>query len=744
MSAQPGSARHLLDYWAVLRRRRGVIALSVATVTLATLVGSFLATPLYRSTVTLQIERQSPDILKVRDVASIDYSFAAYTDFYQTQYKILSSDAVARTVVERLGLTAHPRFQAGDGKPGLYANLRGLLPGALPARPRDPVEVAANRLKEKLEIAPVRNSHLVEVSWVAPEPKLAADVANAVVDSYVEFNIQSSYQTSDQAREFLVNQIATLRKEIAAQESLLQGYGETKHIVSADDESNITMKALSDIAAKRTLAETVLAEKEARFKAVRDTPASALPETVSSELIARLKQEVAQYEAEYSEKAKQFKDDWPGMQQLRSKMDQARAGLDAETEAIGANVRRAAEADYRQALEAVRGLSALLDRQQDAAQSLKRDAVEFKSLQSDVQKKRETLNALMTRQNEMALTSRLKDLDATSSNIRIVDHARPAAFPFRPDRKLNLLVGLVFGLTAGIALALMLDYLDNTIVSAAEIDRVVALPVLAVVPHHAGPAAPSRLRPRAEPVAAETIDMVAHRDRKASSSEAYRALRTALLLSNPGHPPREIMVTSALPDEGKSSTAINLAIVLAQMSRRVLLVDADLRRPRLHRAFRMDGTTGLSTLLSGLATDPKALVRGTPVSGLDVLPSGPVPPNPSELLDSPTFAELGNRLVASGYDHVIYDSPPALAVADPVIVASVVEVTVVVARAGRTPRESLRLAVETLSQGGRRPIGIVLNDFDARRHGYTTYGYYERYDRKDGTDGSAAGRAAGA
>lgn len=727
MDATP-RARELLDYWEVLKRRRGVIYLCVASVVLATLIGSFLVTPLYRSTVTAQIERQNPDILSVRDVGAVDYSFAAYGDFFQTQYKILASDAVARKTVERLGLVSHPLFAIGDSAPSLYGRLRALLPGTIAKVPTDPVDLAATLVLAGLEISPVRNSHLVQVSWVSPDPMLSAQIANAVVDAYIAFSLEAGYTTSDQASEFLVDQVAGLKREIAELETKLQGYGESKRIVSADDEGNITMKALSDIAAKRTQARTVLAAKEATYNAVTATPASALPEVQRSELISRLKQEYATYEAEYSEKSKLFKDEWPGMQQLRSKMEQARTRLDVEIEEIGANVRRAAEGEYRQAVLEVRGLSQLLDDQQGAAQTLKRDAVEFKSLQSDVQKRRETLNALMTRQNEITLTTRLKDLDATSSNIRVVDRARPATAPFRPNKKLNLALGLIVGLGLGVAAALFLDSIDNTIASPAEIGRLVGLPVLAVVPHHGGAA--GRAGRRHEPALAETVDLVAHRDRNAPTSEAYRELRTAILLSNPGHPPRQIMVTSAIPEDGKSSTAMNLAVVLAQAGRKVLLVDADLRRPRLHKVFGVDGARGLSVYLSGLETDPLALTQRTAIEGLDVLVSGPVPPDPSELLDSQTFAAMGPLFLAGGYDHIVYDTPPALAVADPVIVSSVVEATILVAREGRTPRESLQRAVSKFTQAGTRPIGVVLNDLAASRHGYGTYGYYGRSENR--------------
>ena len=728
-----GRTRHLLDYWAIVRRRRGIVVLCVVTVTVAALVGSFLATPLYRSTATLQIERQKPDILSVREIAAVDYSWAAYSDFYQTQYRILSSDAVARRTVERLGLVSHPSFAAGASSPGLYARLRAMLPGTAVKVEQDPVAIAAAGVLGGLEISPIRNSHLVQVSWVAPDPMLAAEIANALVDAYIGFNIESAHTTSDQASEFLVGQVGNLKREIAALEDQLQGYGEAKQIVSVDDDSNITLKALSDVAARRTLAQTVLAEKEAAYRAALATPSSALRQVLESDLIARLKEELAGLEAAYSEKSRLFKDDWPGMQQLRSKLDQSRERLAAETEDIGTNVRRSAESAYRQAQEEVRALTTLLAGQEGQAQVLKRNAVEFKNLQSEVQKKRETLAALMARQNEMALTTRLADLDATSSNIRVVDRARPSPAPFRPNKKLNLMLALAIGLGLGIGAALFLDYLDNTIGGPAEIERVVRLPVLAVVPHYKGA---SR---GAGPDLAPTVDLVAHRERGTAASEAYRELRTAILLSSPGHPPRQLMVTSALPEDGKSSTAINLAVVLAQSGRRVLLVDADLRRPRLHRVFGQDERRGLSTILSGLEEDPLKLVRPTSVAQLDLLVSGPVPPNPSELLDSPVFVETGRQLLAGGYDHVVYDSPPALAVADPVIIASAVGTAVIVARAGRTPRESLKRAVEKFAQAGVKPIGVVLNDLEPGRHGYASYyGTYTRDGAGDENERHAA------
>ncbi len=726
---EPPARAHVLERLQVLRRRRFVVCLCLSAVALVALVGSYLQVPLYRATATLQIERQTPDILSMGDIARVDYNWAAYSDFYQTQYKILESEAVARASAQRLDLASHPEFAVEPAAPSLLSRLRALLPGeSAPSREPDPTLVAARQVLSRLEVAPVRNSHLVKLSWVSSDPLLAAQVANAVADAYIQFNMELQYTTSDQASEFLSDQTGTLKKEINQIEESLQRYGESKRIVSIDDASNITLKALSDVAARRTEAQTQLARTEAAYRAILSSSPEALPDVLHSSLIERLKAEYGAYEAQYSEKSSVFKPEWPEMLTIASKMSQARERLDIEIASIARQVTLAAETDYRKALHEVENLDALLRRQEDAAQHLKRDAVEFANLQSEVRKKRETLNTLIARQNEMALATRLKDIQATSSNVRVVDPARAPEAPFRPNKKLNLLLGLVLGLGLGVSAAFLLDHLDNTVRSPAEIPGIVSFPTLATIPRHRPAAAPLGRARRSTVVSSEPVDLVAHRDGRAGASEAYRELRTALLLSNPGRPPRTILVTSALPEEGKSATALNLAVVLAQLGRKVLLVDTDLRRPRLHRVFDLPHDRGVSTYLSGLEADPLSLSLPTGVEHLEIVPSGPIPPNPSELLNSSTFVEMTTRYLDAGYDHVVFDSPPALAVSDPVIIGSVVEAVLLVARAGRTPRPSLRLAASKFEGAGIRPIGIVLNDLDAEGAGSHYYRYYGGYE----------------
>jgi len=706
-SSEGTEPNELQHYWRILVRRRWAVYLAVLTFGLISLVSSFVATPLYKATTTIQIEHSQPDILDMRE-ARTEF-WAAFDHFYQTQYEIIASQPVARLAAERLALTSHKDFSPEPGKPGLLARLKSYIPRkSRPRVEREPLDVAAERLRARLEVLPVNYSFLVDIAWVHEDPHFAAKVVNEIADAYIHVSLRSHLSTSKQGREFLGGQIIVLRKEIAVMEERLLEYAEEKNILSIDQSDNVTLQALQDFAEELTVAETALARAEAARQSANATAPQSLPEVMRSDLIGRLRAEYAMYEAEYSEKSRVFGDDWPGMQTLQSRLDQSRDRLEMESDHIAGQVRASREAEHLRAADEVRGLRALLSNKREAAQRLKRDAVEFASLQSEAGKKRETLDALLRRQNEMELSTRLILADTTSSNVTVIEKAKAPTVPFRPRTKLNLVVGLLLGLTLGPALALFLDYLDNTVTSAQELESLLSVPVLAAIPQH-GTQDTSLVRVRRKPAAVESIDLIAHQEARAVTSEAYRSLRTSILLSNPGRPPRRILLTSAVPEEGKTATALNLGIVLAQLGRRVVLVDTDLRRPRLHTALKAENRVGASTYLSGLERDPTRLVQPTSVEHLYFIPSGPIPPNPSELLNSPVFSRMGDELLEQEFDHIIFDSPPVLSVSDPVIVAAVTDTCIVVARAGSTPRQSIRAAVERLAQAGGGPLGVVLN-----------------------------------
>jgi capsular exopolysaccharide synthesis family protein len=716
------------EYWRVLLHRRWAVYLAVVTVCLTVLITSFLTTPLYRATVVLQIERQTPNILTFRDLSRIDNSWIAYSDFYQTQYQIMASTPVARLAVEQLGLDSHPAFNPEEIEPGLWQRFRGLFPKKGTTATPDAKEMASAAILGSLEVSPISNSHLVHLSIVDPDPQLAADIANAMAGAYTAHSIQTQSTTAATAQEFLVDQIVNLKQSIAEHEHELREYGRQTGILTIEDAENLQLQALREVALREATVATGRAEAEARYRTVQGMAPDALPEVLQSELVGRMREEYARYEAEYTQNSRRFKDDWPGMQTLKSKLEQAQRRLQMEIDQLAKQVRATAESAYHQALEEERNLAVLWAEKEAEAQQLKTDAIEYATLQGDVDKMRETLSRLIRRQNEMDVSEELLDLDpeSNSTNIRVMEAAKPPLAPFKPRTKLNLVLGCVLGLLLGVGMALFLDYLDNTVKSALDLEHVVDYPLLTSVPLHG--AAIGRLqRVRRRPLIVDpedNFDLIAHIDPSCPATEAYRELRTALQLSSPGEPPRQIVVTSALPGEGKSATTLNLAIVLSQLGKRVLIIDTDLRRPRLHLALGVPSCQGASTYLSGMEQLASRLVLRTDIPNLDLLPSGPVPPNPSELLNSPRFRQMGDELLSQGYSHLIYDSPPVLSVSDSLILANAVDTAILVVRASETPRQSLKIGADRLASASTGPIGLVLNGVELGSRDYAYRSYY--------------------
>jgi len=722
----PGSRHeaHLSDYWHVIVRRRYVVALCAAAVLAGAAIVTFRTTPIYRASATVLIERIDPNIMKFQEVMTFDPSYLSYQDYYQTQYRLLESRAVAQRVVRELRLASDPVFLVKKD-PGILSRLWTGLTASLRRRPgggdpNDPQAPYVDAVLGGLRVEPVKNSHLVSVGFVSPSPELAAKIANGVSEAFIDFGMETRVGTSENAGDFLTEQIATLRTDVADLEHRLQQYGESKEIIPTSGETNTTVTALEDLQRSYSAAQADRAEKEGAWTALRTTPDSAVTQVIQSPLIEKLTSETASLERDQAEMARRFKPEWPALERLTSKLEQSRKRLDEETSLMATSARKSAEGAYRAALERERNLQGMLDSQKHVAMKLSVDSIEYTNLRNEVTKKRETLNELLKRQSEITLSSHLKD--TRQSNTRVIDPATIPRDPYRPNKKVNLMLGLMTGLALGAGLAFAIEYLDNTVKSAEEIRRYTGYAAIGIIPEHTA-SGPRPMR-KGAPLPEMNADLVTHEDPRSQLAEAYKELRTATLLASPDQPPRTILVTSCLPQEGKSQTSLNLGIALAQAGKRVLLVDADLRRPRLHKALGVDNERGISTYLSG-NSPVKPLIRTTGVPGLDVLTSGPIPPNPSELLGSRNFLALVQEFAESGgYDHLIFDSPPLLSVADPIVVATVLDGTILVVQSGQTPRDALMRGAGKLHQANVKVLGAVLNSVT---DGDRSYYYRSRY-----------------
>jgi len=737
---QPGSL-HLRDYGRVLTERRSVVITCLVLVVAFTALFSFLAVPQYQATTTIQIEQKAPEALTFGEGAS--YNYGDYQDFYQTQYKVLQSRSVLRLAAERLDLPNRPEFASRKGSPlgRLYKWGMNLVSfdssGTADAGPKDPWRGPINFMADGLTVDPVRNSKLVRLSFVDRDKQFCADAANSIAAAYEEFNTDTRFTTSSQAREFLTKQVARLQSEIASEQGKLQDYGSEKEILAlSNGTQDISEKALGDMNSKYVEAKGRLALAQARHEAAAKGATDSLPEVLVSPLIADLKKQYAQLEREHSQMAERFKQDWPPLQQLQQELDSAKERLSIETEAIATQVRSVAKADYAKVKDEVEFLGRQVDSEKGEVQRVGRDAIEYASLKAGIETKRKILTDLLTRQSDNETTRALKDTPA--SNMRIIDRAEVPRAPFKPDIVLNILLSIVFGLGLGAGAALLLNYLDNTVKNELDIQRYAAVPALGFIPLYQ----PLRVVGAEEPAATSqyAADVACHADAHSSFAEAFKSLRTAFLMASPERAPRHVVITSCEALEGKSTVATNLAIALTQLGRRIVIVDADLRRPRVHKVLGIPNDLGLSSFLSGNA-EVGEILQESGIPDLLVVTSGPLPPNPSELLASKALDTFLEKLDELGtFDHVFFDSPPLLQMADAVLLANRMDATILVTREGRTTHQALASGAKRLRQSRARILGAVLNAVVERFGNY----YYYRYHRDEPSEKtSVIGRSHG-
>ena len=725
----------LREYLRPLTERRKVVVLCLGATVATVMLFCLLSTPQYQATATLQIERHGPDILTFKDVLNMEPSLVAYANFYQTQYKILQSRAVLQAAAERIDLVNRPEYVERKQPP--IVRLKKWM--SSPLSGEDDLEQSLRGVRflaKNFTVRPVVNSELVKVSFIDRDATLARDAANAIVGAYQQFSLNARYSTTAHASEFLTKQVAQVQAEIAKKERQLQEYGELKEILAVRDETqDISSQALAELNARLVDAKGRLALAEARYRTVSEAPPEALPEVLNSPLINALKQQYADLERRHGQMSERFRADWPALKQLGEELGQARERLEIEARSIAHQVRSVAGADQEKSRAEVEGLRRRVEEQKIEVRRVNRDAIEYAGLKAEIETRRSFLNDLVNRQSETTVSDRLRDTGA--SNIRVLDRAETPRFPARPRKMLSFIMSTVMGLMLGVGAALLLDHLDNTVKNEQDIERVADLPVLGHIPLFRPLRVVAEDQKPSESPTHDPVDLGCYSNPRSGFTEAFKNLRTSILMVSPDRPPRHIVVTSCEPGDGKSTLSINLAIVLTELGRKVLFVDADLRRPRSHKMLNIPNTVGLSSYLTGNA-GLDALLQDTDVPNLKVITSGPLPPSPSELVGSPSMQAMLDRFSSEGgFDHIILDSPPALQVTDSVILAARADATILVVRAGRTARESLAQGVARLRQARARVAGTVLNAVPEKAR-YYNYRYYQYY--RNENEGEAVGR----
>src|SRR5581483_1747617 len=676
----------LREYLRVLIKRKFVVISCIVVVFLMVLVATLRMVPIYDAAGSIAISKIDPAIINFKDSpGAADYYDPADLD---TEVKILKSDLLALQVIKQLNLDKRPEF-GGKGDIPSPNNLP-LATDALQAN-SGRTTALLGMFKSNLRVMLQPNTRVIEIHYTSPNKELAANIVNTLVNTYIEQNFKTKFESTMQVSDWLSKQLVDLQIKVETSQEKLVKYQKEHSILGLDEKQNIITEKLDELNKELTQAESDRMTKESLYRLTQggdpDVIASATSgsgenATSGSGLLDSLRSKHADMKIQVAELSTQFGPSYPKVAQLNNQLKEIDNQIQSEIRKIAGRVRN----QYLAALQRENMLKAAMERQKQEANKLNESAIEYTLLRRDVETSRQLYEGLLEKLKEAGVTAGLR-----SNNVKIVDAARVPMSPSEPNVPRNLAFALLLGITSGIGLAFLLENLDNTVRTPEQAQAIAALPALGMIP--LGSRRPSQESTHKLSVASskEAVELVTQSRPQSQMAESYRALRTSLLLSSLGAPPKIIMVTSAMPQEGKTTTSINTAIVLAQKGVRVLLIDADLRRPGVHKALGLGPRSGLSNVLTGSADIHQAITRSPLIPSLYVLPAGTPPPNPAELLASTNMRDLVESLSAE-YDHILIDTPPTLSVTDAVVLSTRADAVVLVIRSGKTTKQALRRA----------------------------------------------------
>ncbi|NMG56298.1 polysaccharide biosynthesis tyrosine autokinase [Aromatoleum aromaticum] len=699
--------------WDTIVKRKWTVITFFAIVMVSVLTATFLMTPIYRASLTLQIERQEAKVLDYQGVTPNEMQ-GDTKDFYETQYELLRSRSLAQRVIDQLNLGDHPVF--AQGRPSLLASLKALLLGKEEEPVRDDAEqVRLLQLTQaflaSLTIEPVRNSRLVKIHFDSPDPVLASRIVNAISEAFINVNLERRMDASSFAKVFLEERLQQLKVKLGETEKELVAFAREEQIVrGGEQEASVDTQVMQEFTTALAKAQQERIRAEALYQQLETGSVEGIPQVLENKVIQEFKGHKAKLETEYQENLKIYKPAYPKMVQLQTQIDEMQAKIAEELAHVRSGIRSAYQAARSQ--EAM--LQAKMDESKRTVLGVQDRSIQYNILKREVDTNRELYDGLLQRYKEVGVAG-----GVGVNNVSVVDKAEVPLRPFKPKTLLNALIAALLGLFGGIGLALLFEHLDDTIKDGESMERLLGLPVLGMVPlvKHAGDSA--------RELVLEQLD-----DPRSGFSEAYRSLQTAMQFSTQEGIPKVLMVTSASIGEGKTTTALALAINLSQMGLKVLLVDADLRKASVHRKLGLSNRAGLTNYLAG-DSQPVDVTQPTPYDKLFVITSGPLPPNPAELLGSAKMVALLD-VAKDRFDCVIVDGPPVLGLADAPLLGSITDATVVIVEAGGTRKDFLAGALKRLRSTRTHVIGGVLTKITSRSgaQGYYYNSYYQHGDEE--------------
>lgn len=732
----PSGAQKGFDIWSyvqVLRKRKWHALFFLAAVVGLVAFYTLRQTKIYRATATLQIDPQAPRVLGREVEAVADLGTGSYwsnQEFYETQYHILRSHEVAARVAAAHALGSHRTFLGVPEDADVFE----------PVNDAD----AAEMLRAMIVVDPVKDSRLVQVSVDHPDPALARLLANAVAHAYVDYNGDVALESTVNARDWLFKQADVWAKTLGDAEQRVVDFMKANNLlsVSLEDQRNQLANEMDSVAQR--LAETRFHryQLEAKRAQIQEQAARSgvtgvsIAEVLDSAVIQTMKAKLFEKNLErLALDAQGYLENHPRWTQITEEVTEIRRGMRGE---IG-TILQAIETDYGATVAYEAELQARMDALQAQALDLGGKELRHTQLRREKENAEKIYSLIQQRSEEANLSTELSQVN----NVRVLDDALDPGDPIRPRVKLNLALAIIVGLLGGIGLAFLLEALDTSVKTQEDIEKGLGLAFLGIMPTFGsasgvrGGSGRGRRRRRRRDEESRP-DLYCHDNPKSSAAECARSIRTNILFMSPDKPPRRVLVTSPGPREGKTTVAVTLAVTMAQSGSHVLLVDTDMRRPRIHRAFGVDADDGLSTAVLG-TRKVEDLIRPTRVPGLDILPCGPTPPNPAELIHTNRFRELVEQIDRL-YDRIVFDSPPVIAVTDPVVLSRHVDGVVLVIKSLVTNRKAAKHSVKQLRDVGANLLGAVLNDIDIenREYGYYHYYYYRKYgyyygEREEGT-----------
>ena len=733
---------HLREYLAIVLKRKWLILSLVVVVTSLVTVQMYRLPPIYEAYTTIQIEGKKRSIIQTKDIVLNAGDDPIY---WNTQIKLLENPQLARQVIIALDLQNNPAFFEAQANAGFFTSLRRIFFGEKPAATRTTTKVPVvesasvdadqltpeqlerlepyeNSLRANLTVEPVEKTHLVNITFRHNNPEIAMKVADTLAQVFKYNDLKRENTGRDSASAMLANQIAEYQLKIRQVEERIQNYKNGNNLpISTAPGVNLANEQVNTYSTQLLKAEEDRKKAEAAYDAARTSPdVWSIPEVQKNPDIQKMRERLRELDEQLAALRIKYTDEWPAVVALKEQINQVKARLDkAPQEVITSlkldlDAKRQQEAKLRQDYLRARG----------EAQQQGEATFELTNMTQELETYKQTYNMLLQRQTELNITS-----SDSAGNIIIATPARLPKSPVGPARSRNIIVAFLLSLGVGVGLAFLLDYLDDTLKSIEDVDRYIHLPALAMIP---GPRHERRsLLKGKTPVAPtngkESAALALIDDARSPVAEAYRHLRTSLLLSSAGQPPKTILVTSSQPSEGKTTTAVNTAVMLAQTGADVLIIDCDLRRPRIHSHFNLSNAKGVTNYLSG-EKDLDALVQTyEKLPNLKLMTSGPIPPNPAELLGSDEMRKLLQE-ASKRFTHVIVDSPPSISFTDASILSTMVDGVMLVVHGGKSSRAVVRRAKQQLLDVGAHIYGVVLNNVNLEgSNSYYYYGYYGYY-----------------